>query len=129
MQDLQNLISELEFFIIVNGDGLFFRAKGFNGNGNSWVSDIKDAKIYQKLPQARSRVTYFANNYPGYKIPQIIKITGKLSEIINEKERIEKCIKAKAKRKLKVEERKLEWLKQSLLKQQAEIANKLKSLT
>lgn len=39
----------------MNITGKYFRAKGKDGYGKSWVDKIEDARIYTKLPQAKGR--------------------------------------------------------------------------
>lgn len=85
----------LELYVVRNQEGHYFRAKGFGGYGKTWVDDIQKAKVYPKLAQARSRVTWFYNNYPEYGIPNIIKLTVSEAEVMDESERVLKAKKAK----------------------------------
>ena len=79
---------KLVLFAVRNKEGKWFRAKGQNGYGNSWVDEIKDAKIYTKIAQARSRVTFWANNYPDFGIPDLVKIISTKFEVIEETSRV-----------------------------------------
>jgi hypothetical protein len=81
---------KLELYVVVNQEGQFFRAVGYGGYGKSWVDTIDKAKIYAKLGQARSRVTYWYNNHPKYGRPKILKLTATGIEILDEVERLEK---------------------------------------
>ena len=81
---------EIELFVVRNQEGKWFRAKGFNGTGNSWVDDLKHAKIYGKIGQAKSRVTFFAKNYPKYGVPEIVRLKCVEAEIIPQEDRVAK---------------------------------------
>lgn len=86
----------LELYAVQNHVGDFFRAKGFGGYGLSWVKEISSAKIYTKLSQARSRVTYFNNNNPD-NLPscKIIVLSVTDSQVLDETDRIVKVKKDK----------------------------------
>ena len=64
----------LTFYVIQNNEGKFFRAKGFKGAGPSWVYDLKEAKVYDKIKPARSQVTFFAKRYPELPIFDILQL-------------------------------------------------------
>jgi hypothetical protein len=92
---LDKSISELELYVVMNSTGQFFRAKGYGGYGNTWVNDIKKAKTYSKIGQARSRVTWFSNTYPQYPPPSILEFKIGSYKILNELERVLKARKTK----------------------------------
>ena len=79
-----------------NNKGQYFRAKGYGGGGNTWVDDINKAKIYGKTGGARGTITWFANNYPNYPTPDLIKLTVTGIEVMDEKGRVEKAKQKKA---------------------------------
>jgi hypothetical protein len=81
---------QLEIYVVRNSDGNYFRAKGYHGTGDTWVSDINKARIYTKLSTARSIVSFFANNYTGFKTPEIVKMTVSVTEVLDESERVKK---------------------------------------
>ena len=81
---------KLELYVVVNQQGKFFRSVGYGGGGKSWVDTIDKAKIYPKLGQARSRVTWWYNTYPQYGMPNIIKLTATGTELMDEMERVKK---------------------------------------
>lgn len=85
----------LELYIVQNLEGDYFHAIGYGGGGKSWVNDINKAKIYTKIGQARSRVTWFFDNYPNFGIPNIIKLTVNGGVILKEDDRVKKAIKKK----------------------------------
>jgi hypothetical protein len=80
----------LELYIIRNAKGKYFHAKGYGGCGESWVDDIKNARIYAKIGPARSQVTFWATTYPQYGRPVILRMTATITEIMDEEERIKK---------------------------------------
>ena len=116
---------KLDLYVVVNQEGKFFRAVGYGGGGESWVDTIDKAKIYAKLGQARSRVTWWNNTYPKYGMPVILKLTATGTEIINEVERVEKAKEKKlmeeANRKKTQEKWALEDAERKLKEAQAEI--------
>jgi len=85
----------LTLYAVRNKKGEWFRTKGYGGSGQSWVSDIKRARIYGKLGPARSIVTFFTSNWPEYGIPDIIQFDIKEFIVMDEIERVRKSIKSK----------------------------------
>lgn len=65
--------ADLRFYMVVNHEGQFFRAKGINGYGASWVGEAKKARVYSKIGPARACVTFFSRN-KSYPIPKILEI-------------------------------------------------------
>lgn len=84
-------------YVVRNSDGQYFRRKGYGGHGKTWVDSIDTARIYAKIGQARSIVTFFANSYPQYPAPTILKLGITTVEVINETERIQKAKEKKQK--------------------------------
>ena len=85
-------MEELTFYIVKSKDGKYFRSKGYSGYGQSWVTDVKSAKVYQKIGPARSQVTFWASEYPKYGVPDIIELTVTGSRVLDEGERVHKAI-------------------------------------
>ncbi len=120
----------LEFFAVRNEKGQWFRRKGYGGYGDSWVSDIKKARIYNKIGGARTTVTFFAGNYKDYKTPDIVKFAVSAVEVINEADRVQKALNKKEKEKVAQEIRKREHeieMAKKAKKQAEEKLRKLKS--
>lgn len=108
---ITNKLLNLTLYIVVNSKGQFFRAKGYEGSGQSWVDDINKARLYSKLSPARSVVTFYSKN-PKLPGPDIFKLSfGSCEIMIEEKER---ALKAVAKIKKKNEEYNLRIAKRSL---------------
>jgi hypothetical protein len=82
----------LELYVVRNQDGKFFRAKGYQGSGNTWVDDIKNARLYAKIQPARTAVTFFTKNYPKFGRPEILKLEVASFSVIDEKDRVDKAI-------------------------------------
>lgn len=128
-QTLKNSIDEkislLELYVVMNSSGSFFRAKGYGGYGDTWVNDISKAKTYGKIGPARSRVTWFSNTYPQYPPPAIIKLKVSSFEIMQENERVQKAKKTKeekeAKRKTAQAKRELEYAREKFERAQKEL--------
>lgn len=86
----------LEIYAVQNQDGKWFRAKGMNGSGKTWVDDLKKAKIYPKIGPARRTITWFANTFPDFAIPALVKLKVTEIEVVVETERVKKSQKDKA---------------------------------
>lgn len=101
-------VSSLEFYLVRNKEGKWFRAKGYGGSGDSWVAEIKRARVYGRIGPARTQVNFWATNYPTYGVPEIVKLTVSGFTVIDETDRIKKSIikKKEAKRKADVLEKK-----------------------
>lgn len=119
---------ELDLYVVCNRNGQFLRAKGYGGSGEKWVNEINKARIYPKIGTARAQVTWFANNYPQYGVPKIVKLTCTGIEVLDEKERVKKSQKAKAKRELEDQRQHNEIMKKHLLAKEKEIRAKLEQL-
>lgn len=116
---------KLELYVVVNQEGKFFRAVGYGGGGNSWVDTIDKAKIYGKLGQARSRVSWWYSRYPSYGMPNIIKLTAIGTELMDEMERVKKEQQKKKEREAKREETRK---KQALKDAEADLARATEKL-
>ncbi len=122
----------LTFYVVKSDDGKYFRNRGWNGSGSvydkSWVDDIKNAKFYTKIGQARSRVTFWKKNYPEYPTPQIIELQVTRQVVIDETERVKKTIKKQKENELKAEKERKERDIKRLQEQQEKIAQDLQNL-
>jgi hypothetical protein len=115
----------LVFYAVRNKEGKFFRAKGYQGYGDTWVDSILKARIYMKMGQARSRITWFSENYPEYGVPDLIKITATQIESVDESERVGKQIRKKELHKIRQEEYEAQEDLQDAQRQLAEARDKL----
>jgi hypothetical protein len=118
----------IELYIVQNKEGKYFRARGQHGYGETWVEDIQKAKVYGKIGQARSRVSYFYKNWPEYGMPIILKIDVIGFTVINESERVEKAIAKRKKRDEEVEVRHRKWAVESAESELKKAQEKLKAL-
>lgn len=100
---------DLVLYAVRNSSGQFFRSKGYGGYGETWVSDINKAKIYTKIGQARSRVTWFANNFKEYPAPDLIKLTVGKIEVVDEGDRVKKAMDKKVREKASHEASQAKW--------------------
>lgn len=89
---------KLLLYAVRNHEGKWLRARGIYGSGETWVDNLQDAKIYAKLGQARSRVTYFANSSRRLPAPTIVELEVSSTRVLDEADRI-----AKAQRKKELE--------------------------
>ena len=85
----------LSLYAVRNKEGKYFRAKGYGGYGSNWVDNIEQAKIYPKIGQARSRVTFFANNFPTFGVPDLIELKVTQAIVVDETKRVDNAIKKK----------------------------------
>ena len=93
-------VKDFKIYAVRNQEGKFFRSKGYGGYGQTWVDDINKAKTYTKIGQARSRVTFFANTYPAFGIPDIVEFTVTSGVVLDEGNRVKKAMNDKAKARL-----------------------------
>jgi hypothetical protein len=95
------LEKELLLYAVRSKNGKFYKSKGYGGYRNTvWMDDINEAKIYTKIGQARSVVTFFTGHYPDYGIPDLVIIKVNEVSLVNEKERVTKSIEKKQKEEL-----------------------------
>lgn len=106
---MENPFDNLQLYVIRNSDGQFYRAKGYGGYGQTWVDDVSKAKVYTKLGTARAQVSFFANSYPQYPAPDLLRLNIAGFEVMDETKRVQKVV-AKKKRDLaEQEERRKRW--------------------
>ena len=103
-----NDVSSLEFYLVRNKEGKWFRAKGYGGSGDSWVDEVKRARVYGRIGPARAQVNFWATNYPTYGVPEIVKLTVSGFTVMDETERVKKQIakKKEAEKKAELEDKK-----------------------
>jgi hypothetical protein len=78
----------LNFYAVRSKDGKWLRSKGYNGYGDSWVDDIMKAKIWMRPGAAKAQVTFWANSYPQYGIPDLVQITSGVCNYLDQTERV-----------------------------------------
>lgn len=106
----------LDLFVVKTESGKYFRAKGYNGSGQTFVDELKKARLYTRLGPARSCVTYFKNyNKMKLEIVQLL-VTGE--QVFDDSVRITKQAKALENKKLKAEQ---QGVKNQINKVQSEI--------
>jgi len=88
MDNLQEQVKSLKFYAVRNKEGKWFRAKGYGGYGETWVEELNRARIYNKPRAARSQISYFANNYTGYGVPDLVEFSVGEIKIIDETQRV-----------------------------------------
>ena len=100
---------ELKVWAVRNRDNQWFRAKGYSGTGNSWVDNIKKARLYANKSGAIGRVTWWAKHYPEFGVPDLIELSMANMKVIDQQERVGKAIRKeeikKRKARLKQHER------------------------
>jgi hypothetical protein len=85
----------LEFYVVRNKQGKFLRSKGYSGYGESWVNELKKAKVYTKKGSASAQITFWATNYPEYGVPELVPLVVTLGIAISQEDRIKKVMKKK----------------------------------
>jgi len=88
--------SLLTMYAVRNKDGQYFRSKGYCGSGETWVDDIKKARIYPKPGPARAQVTFFAGAYPKYGVPDIVELRVTEVVAVDEAVRVKKALHRKS---------------------------------
>jgi len=108
--------AKLELYAVMSEDGQFLRSQGYSGRNGSWVDNLESAKIYPKIGSARARVTYFANHYPSYEPPKIVKLSVTKVELLDDAEHLrEKKAKEKGLKRRLLKIRREEPKKKSLI--------------
>lgn len=110
----QTIELNLSVYLVQSQDGLFFRAKGYNGYGDSWVKDPTKARVFVKIGAARAQVTFWANHYPQFGIPKLIELKSVHGVILEETSRVERAKERKQKKILRREEINLKYQQQAL---------------
>ena len=113
----------MELYCIRNKEGKFFKPTGYGGSGNHWNDTLEKAKFYPKIGPAKAQVTFWANKYPEFGVPQLLKfsLNASQAEVIEMEGYVEKNIKKK-------EEAKQKYKKAELQRKHNELAEKIKSL-
>ncbi len=84
----------LDLYAVRSKDGKWYCSRGYGGGGSKWVDDINDAKLYSRIGQAKSQVTYWAKHYPEYGVPTLVHITCEPElEFIDQEARVAKALK------------------------------------
>ncbi len=68
----------MKLYAVRNKEGKFFKSIGYghgSSGGKSWVDGLDTAKLYTKVGQAKSRVTFFFKAYPQFGCPDIVEFT------------------------------------------------------
>lgn len=97
-------LEELKMYLVRNSDGQYYRRVGYGGYGACWTDDVARASVWTKQSTARARVSYFANNYPNYPVPNLIEIAAGTIAVHDETARIEKAKIAKARAEARYQE-------------------------
>lgn len=95
---------EINLYAVRSKDGKWLRSKGQNGYGNSWVDKFADAKVWNKPRSAKAQITYWANNYPQYGVPDLVEI---VSGVINYIDYSEAARKSKERKEAQEKRRKI----------------------
>ena len=61
-------------YAIRNQKGEYFHAKGYTGHGNTWVSNLTNARIYPRRAPARSIATFFSKKPEEYGVAQVVEL-------------------------------------------------------
>ena len=85
----------LSLYAVRNQEGKYFKNIGYGGIGKNWVDSLDKARIYTKIGQARSRITYFAENHPSYGRPELIELVVEKVVVVDDSETVAKNKKKK----------------------------------
>lgn len=95
----------LVLYAVRNGEGKWFRRKGYGGYGDTWTDDFKKARVYNRIGPARGTVSFFANHYPTYPTPDLVALKIGSVEVIDEQKRVNEQKQKKELAKKKQQER------------------------
>jgi hypothetical protein len=115
----------LILYAVRNSQGRWFRRKGYQGGGETWVEDVGKARIYTKIGPARACVSYFANSSDKYPPPDLVEFRVETATVLPESLRVKGQKDKKRLRELENHKRHEEWrlreAKKQLEEAQAEI--------
>lgn len=120
----------MNLYVVRSQDGKFFRAVGYGGGGSNWVDTLDRAKFYPKIGPAKSRVTFFAREYPQYGVCDVLEFTLDASQakMMDMKETTVKAKVRIERKKLQREQNHREHEIKSLERDRDRMANRLKEL-
>ena len=85
----------IKVYVVQNAEGKYLVGSNYDGKG-AWVDNIDDARVWLKLGQPRSQVTWFAQHHPDKAIPNIVELTAGNPVVLDESKRVQKVIQKKA---------------------------------
>lgn len=91
----EKTIDTLTLYVIRSQDGKYLRSKGYQGSGECWVTDINKAKMYAKIGPAHAQVTWWANAYPKFGVPDIVPLIATPGDPIDQTDRVKKAQRTK----------------------------------
>jgi hypothetical protein len=122
----------LKMYAVRNKEGKWFRRKGYGGYGSTWTDDLKLARIYGKTGGPRGVISWFANTYPEYGVPDLVIFKMSDMEVVDESERVQKQARRKElaaiKSKQRLEQRKIDELERRKRKTDKELADLKKKI-
>ena len=118
----------LKLYVIKNKEGKYFRAKGRDGSGDSWVADPVNARIYSKIGPARGVVSWFAKTFPSFGVPEIHELNITSTTLLDETSRVKKALEQKIRKEELRNKRQLEYKIKLAEKELKQATERLKSL-
>ena len=120
----------MNMYVVRNQEGSFFRAKGNQGRGESWVKDLAKARFYTKMGPAKGTVTFFAKQYPQYGTPSILEFTldESAAAVIDMRDITSRAISSIEKRELMEKRRRAEREMNRLMEQAKELSSRIDRL-
>jgi len=82
----------MELFAVRNSAGQWLRSQGYGGGGKTWVDNLSKARIYSAISPARARVTFFANNYPDWPVPDLVRLVVTRAETVDDSARVDAAV-------------------------------------
>lgn len=120
----------LSLYAVRSKDGKFFKNIGYGGSGGgkSWVDSLDKAKIYAKIGQARSRVTWWSEHYPEYGTPELIELVVSEVKVVDDSEVIKKNKKRKLQNAIRSTKRMIKYTEKQKFKERYPYEQELKNL-
>lgn len=112
-------------YAIQNKEGEWFRRKGLNGSGESWVDNFEQARVFSKIGTARGVVSWWANKYPSYGTPFLVILYIGRVEKQNEADKIAE---SKRKRDELYAKKELQWKEKKIIAAQKDYEESRKKL-
>ena len=120
----------LSLYAVRSKDGKYFKNIGYSGSSGrkSWVDSLDKARIYAKIGQARSRVTWWSEHYPEYGTPELIELVVNEVKVVDDSGVIKKNKKRKLQNAIRSTKRMIEYAEKQKFQERYSYKQELKDL-
>ncbi len=118
-----------KIWVVRNREGKYFRAVGYGRSGDHWVDELNRARLYAKLSQAKSRVTFYYRAYPSYGCPDIVEFTLSEGKVVDMTQETTKKVAAIKERKMKAERHHAKIMRDHYAREMEQLQTKISALS